>query len=86
MRSGCRRVISRRVKNDICRRSASFGRRRQLRAYAALLGTDGTMGFALVDLDEDGTPELICGEIDTQGQSEQIALTIIRSIHGKTIR
>lgn len=46
-----------------------------LRAYAALLGTDGTMGFALVDLDEDGTPELICGEIDTQGQSEQIALT-----------
>lgn len=46
-----------------------------LRAYAALLGTDGTMGFALVDLDEDGTPELICGEIDTQGQSEQIVLT-----------
>lgn len=46
-----------------------------LRAYAALLGTDGTMGFALVDLDEDGTPELICGEIDTKGQSEQIALT-----------
>lgn len=46
-----------------------------LRGYAALLGTDGTMGFALVDLDEDGTPELICGEIDTQGQSEQIALT-----------
>lgn len=41
----------------------------------ALLGTDGTMGFALVDLDEDGTPELICGEIDTKGQSEQIALT-----------
>ena len=33
------------------------------------------MGFALVDLDEDGTPELICGEIDTKGQSEQIALT-----------
>ena len=32
-------------------------------------------GFALVDLDEDGTPELICGEIDTKGQSEQIALT-----------
>ena len=46
-----------------------------LRAYAALLGTDGTMGFALVDLDEDGTPELICGEIDTKGQSQQIALT-----------
>ena len=46
-----------------------------LRAYAALLGTDGTMGFALVDLDENGTPELICGEIDTKGQSEQIALT-----------
>lgn len=46
-----------------------------LRAYAALLGTDGTMGFALADLDEDGTPELICGEIDTKGQSEQIALT-----------
>ena len=46
-----------------------------LRAYAALLGTDGTMGFALVDLDEDGTPELICGEIDTKGQPEQIALT-----------
>ena len=46
-----------------------------LRAYAALLGTDGTIGFALVDLDEDGTPELICGEIDTKGQSEQIALT-----------
>ena len=46
-----------------------------LRAYAALLGTDGTMGFALVDLDEDGTPELICGEINTEVQSEQIALT-----------
>lgn len=46
-----------------------------LRAYAALLGTDGTMGFALVDLDENGTPELICGEIDTKGQSEQIALS-----------
>lgn len=45
-----------------------------LRAYAALLGTDGTMGFALVDLDENGIPELICGEIDTKGQSEQIAL------------
>ena len=29
LRSGCRRVISRRVKNDICRRSASFGRRRR---------------------------------------------------------
>ena len=46
-----------------------------LRAYAALLGTDGTMGFALVDLDEDGTPELICGEINTGVQSEQIVLT-----------
>lgn len=46
-----------------------------LRAYAALLGTDGTMGFALVDLDENGIPELICGEIDTKGQSEQIALS-----------
>lgn len=45
-----------------------------LRAYAALLGTDGTMGFALVDLDEDGTPELICGEINTEVQSEQIVL------------
>ncbi|MFR1991118.1 MAG: peptidoglycan-binding domain-containing protein [Oscillospiraceae bacterium] len=63
------------MKNDICRRSASFGPQEALRAYAALLGTDGTMGFALVDLDEDGTPELICGEIDTKGQSEQIALT-----------
>ena len=49
-----------------------------LRAYAALLGTDGTMGFALVDLDEDGTPELICGEIDTGVQSEQIVLTDYR--------
>lgn len=45
-----------------------------LRAYAALLGTDGTMGFALVDLNEDGTPELICGEINTEVQSEQIVL------------
>ena len=45
-----------------------------LRGYAALLGTDGTMGFALVDLDEDGTPELICGEINTEVQSEQIVL------------
>lgn len=49
-----------------------------LRAYAALLGTDGTMGFALVDLDEDGTPELICGEINTGVQSEQIVLTDYR--------
>lgn len=49
-----------------------------LRAYAALLGTDGTMGFALVDLDEDGTPELICGEINTEVQSEQIVLTDYR--------
>lgn len=57
-----------------------------LRAYAALLGTDGTMGFALVDLDEDGTPELICGEIDTQGQSEQIALTDYTLYTWKTIR
>ena len=46
-----------------------------LRSYAALLGTDGTMGFALVDLDENGIPELICGEIDTEVQFEQIALT-----------
>lgn len=60
------------MKNDICRRSAAWPQE-ALRAYAALLGTDGTMGFALVDLDEDGTPELICGEIDTQGQSEQIS-------------
>lgn len=49
-----------------------------LRAYAALLGTDGTMGFALVDLDKDGTPELICGEINTGVQSEQIVLTDYR--------
>ena len=49
-----------------------------LRGYAALLGTDGTMGFALVDLDEDGTPELICGEINTGVQSEQIVLTDYR--------
>lgn len=49
-----------------------------LRAYAALLGTDGTMGFALVNLDEDGTPELICGEINTGVQSEQIVLTDYR--------
>ena len=45
-----------------------------LYGYGELLGTDGTMGFALVDLDENGIPELICGEIDTKGQSEQIAL------------
>ena len=45
-----------------------------LYGYGELLGTDGTMGFALVDLDENGIPELICGEIDTKGQSEQIVL------------
>lgn len=45
-----------------------------LYGYGELLGTDGTMGFALVDLDENGIPELICGEIDTEVQFEQIAL------------
>lgn len=46
-----------------------------LRGYGALLGTDGTTGFALADLDENGIPELICGEIDTEVQFEQIVLT-----------
>ena len=46
-----------------------------LYGYGELLGSDGTMGFALVDLDENGIPELICGEIDTKGQPEQIALS-----------
>lgn len=46
-----------------------------LQSYGEILGANGTMGFALVDLDLNGVPELICGEIDTKGYSEQIALT-----------
>lgn len=44
-----------------------------LYAYGALLGTDETMGFALVDLDENGVPELICGALEP-GAPQQPAL------------
>ena len=46
-----------------------------LQGYGEILGANGTNGFVIIDLDADGVPELICGEIDTKGMSEQLALT-----------
>ena len=45
-----------------------------LHSYGELLGADGSQAFALADLDRDGTPELICGEADSESGADSPAL------------